>query len=156
MLPQYERLNKTNPIFRISFGSFSLTTVSLPFLSFIFCVIWCLLFFFERSTDTHCKVPNFLPSISAAIGNYEPQRSIWQWAILLHAVPRIFIAVEYLKYHKSVIRKKRHVFVYLTYFLNILENFALVGLTLWTSVDNYSNLVLIVFHFSKLKFHFFI
>lgn len=41
---------------RIPFGKLAWITVSLPFFSFIFCVIWSVLFNFEKATFTHCKV----------------------------------------------------------------------------------------------------
>lgn len=70
MLPAYQKLRDENgldqrePLFTISFSRFSLITVSLPLFSFIFCVAYSLIFFFEQSTSTHCHVWNYLPSIS--------------------------------------------------------------------------------------------
>lgn len=124
-------------LIEIPFGTFALATVSLPFLGFIFCVVWSVLYFYERSTATHCGVPNYLPSISAAIGNYQPQRFVWQTAILLHALPRFLIAHEYLRFNRSKIRRNRKGLAYLAYILNVIENIVLVGLTLWTSSDDY-------------------
>lgn len=139
MLPQYSELGKTgSPKFRINFGKFAVIVVSLPLLSFIFCVIWSILFFFKRSTATHCDVPNYLPSISAAIGNYQPQRFIWQFAICTDIIPRLMIVQMYLQYYTKTIRKNRRNLAYLACFVNVIENFALLGLTLWTSVDDYS------------------
>lgn len=75
MLPAYQRLPDENgqngfaheaPLFTISFAKFSTITVSLPLFSFIFCVAYSLIFFFEQSTSTHCHVWNYLPSISVS------------------------------------------------------------------------------------------
>lgn len=124
-------------LIEIPFGKFALVVVSLPFFSFIFCVLWCILYFYERSTATHCGVDNYLPSISAAIGNYQPQRFIWQTAILLQTFPRFLVAHQYLKYNRNRIRRNRRLIAYLAYIFNIVENIALVGLSLWNSSDNY-------------------
>lgn len=136
MLPQYERLD-AKPLLTVSFGKFAFAVVSLPFCSFLFCVLWSVVYFFERSTATHCGVPNFLPSISAAIGNYQPQRFIWQSAILLQALPRLLVTYQYLKYYNIIIRVNRRPIAYTACIFNVFENLALVGLSLWTSSDDY-------------------
>lgn len=138
MLPrQYESSASRKYLLEIPFGKFAVTIVSLPFLSFIFCVLWSVLYFYERSTATHCGVKNYLPSISAAIGNYQPQRIVWQTAILLQAIPRFLIAHQYLRFNTSRIRRNRRGLAYLAYILNFIENIVLVGLSLWTSSDDY-------------------
>lgn len=139
MLPrQYESSTSLKNYFlQIPFGKFAVATVSLPFLSFIFCVVWSVLYFYDRSTATHCGVANYLPSISAAIGNYQPQRFIWQCAIILQALPRLLVAQQYLRHNSNRIRRSRRAFAYLAFLLNIIENIALVGLSLWNSSDFY-------------------
>lgn len=142
MIPQYQRLsgNVDRPlikVYSVKFSIFSVAVVLLPLASFIFCVLWSILFYFERSTATHCHVFNFLPSISAAIGNYQPQRIVWQSAIVLHEIPRFIIAFMYYDYYNSVIRKNRRNIAYLAMLLNAVELCALLTLSLWTSIDNY-------------------
>lgn len=138
MLPIYEKLNSsTQPSARIPFGKFSVYVVLLPLLSFLFCVIWCVIFYFERSTSTHCGVSNYLPSISAAIGNYQPQRFIWQLAICIDFIPRLVITKVYLDFYREVIRKDRMHLAKIASSLNIVENVALLVLTLWTSSEHY-------------------
>lgn len=151
MLPQYQRLDSTGDddpkiksrpftsktVFRVSFGKFAVATVSLPFFAFVFCVVWSLLHFFERSTSTHCGVTNWLPSISAAIGNYQPQRFVWQFAILVHALPRFLITHQYYKYYTEIVRKNRRPVAYTACIFNVVENLALVGLSIWTSLADY-------------------
>lgn len=72
MLPAYQKLKDENGLdherrlFTISFARFSIITVSLPLFSFIFCVAYSLIYFFEKSTSTHCHVWNYLPSISVS------------------------------------------------------------------------------------------
>lgn len=139
MIPrQYESLISTKTyLLQIPFGKFAVAVVSLPFVSFIFCVVWSVLYFYERSTATHCGVQNYLPSISAAIGNYQPQRLVWQTAITLQVLPRFLIAQQYLRFNRNRIRRSRRGLAYLAYILNMIENIVLVGLSLWTSSDDY-------------------
>ncbi|GAB0096333.1 Post-GPI attachment to proteins factor 2 [Sergentomyia squamirostris] len=137
MLPEYQSLDRETPWLRIPFGKFAFRVVSLPFFSFLFCVAWSVIFYFDRATATHCHVYNFLPSISSAIGSYQPQRFIWQTAICLHAVPRFMVAYMYWIYYRSNVRKKWHFLVNTATLLNVIENAALLGLSLFTSVDNY-------------------
>lgn len=136
MIPQTNASSRRYTL-EISFGKFAVTVVSLPFFSFIFCVVWSVLYFYERATATHCDVPNYLPSISAAIGNYQPQRFIWQCAILLQALPRLLVAQQYLNHNKSRVRRSRRALAYLAFILNLIEIIALVGLSLWNSSEFY-------------------
>ncbi|CAK1540573.1 unnamed protein product [Leptosia nina] len=92
---------------------------------------------FERANNTHCKVPNVFPSISASIGNYEPQLTIWRAAIFTHAPLRFTLIYLRWIYYRSIISKDFIVIVKLAVFLNIIENLALLGLTHWTSSLNY-------------------
>lgn len=129
---QYERIEKptVSNVLEIKFGRFAVATVSLPLFAFVFCVVWSLLFNFTQTTATHCNVPNFLPSMSAAIGSYGPQRYVWRLAIALHSSPRYLVAYIYYTKHKSK-------FV-LT--LNWLELSGLLGLTFVSSTENYRKL----------------
>lgn len=78
---------------RIPLGRFSCITVSLPFLGMLFCIAWSEIYDFEKSTSTHCQIYNVLPSLSAAIGNFSPQKEVWQWAIGLHV--RIYFIYQF-------------------------------------------------------------
>lgn len=150
MLPQYERLldpelspggggqdSSGRSAIRVRFGKLAVITVLFPVVGFLFCVVWSLLYNFDQANATHCMVYNFLPSLSAAIGNYQPQRFVWQASVLVHALPRYAIAFLYKNFHIGLLRKRRKELAYLACMLNITELSSLVGLTMWTSVSNY-------------------
>lgn len=122
----------------VRFTYVSTLTVSLPLFGFIFCVVWSTVYDFQRATMTHCYVRNLLPSLSAAIGNYQPQRFVWQAAILLAAAPRLWITGNYvLLYGRTVRRRQRRLIAYVACLCNGVENVALVGLSLFTSNEDY-------------------
>ncbi|CAG9819889.1 unnamed protein product [Phaedon cochleariae] len=123
---------------RIPFEKFVLIIVCFPLFAFIFCVTYSVLFNFESATYTHCDVYNMLPSISAAIGNFSPQKQIWQVAIAIHAIPRFYVAFEYWNYHYSVLRSQDLWIARLAFPLNILENVALIVLSFFTSSKSYA------------------
>lgn len=137
MLPTYERLNGPKTLIKFAFSKLAIGAVTLALGAFIFCIFWSVVFDFERSTFTHCEVKNYLPSISAAIGNYEPQRTAWRIAIILHLPARLAVSYIYGLYYKEQIRKNRRLIARIAVTLNVIENLALLSLSLWTSSDNY-------------------
>ncbi|KAI4463833.1 fgf receptor activating protein 1 [Holotrichia oblita] len=132
----YEEYESTTYI-RLPFSRFSISTVCLPLFAFIFCIIYSIIFNFESVNRTHCKVYNFLPSISAAIGAYSPQKEVWSLAIFLHAVPRFCIAIIYYQYNTTVLYPCAYFLTLIAFLLNCVENFALIILSFWTSTSNY-------------------
>ena len=52
---------------------------------------------FESVNRTHCRVPNFVPSISSCIGNATPQRYIWRASIAMMLTVRSYSGLVY--YH---------------------------------------------------------
>jgi len=54
-------------VLKVPFAKLAWVTVSLPLLSFIFCVIWSILFHFERATYTHCEVSILFPNDSTLL-----------------------------------------------------------------------------------------
>ncbi|XP_020285304.1 post-GPI attachment to proteins factor 2-like [Pseudomyrmex gracilis] len=135
-LVEEEDMSKARVV--VPFSKVAWFTVSLPFLAFIFCVVWSVLYNFEHSTSTHCQVYNFLPSVSAAIGHYKPQRDIWKTAIALQAIVRTLILKMYYQYYRD------HVYKWAQYLANIalvmyaIENTSLVTLSFWTSDESYA------------------
>ncbi|CAG9797329.1 unnamed protein product [Chironomus riparius] len=145
MLPAYQRLKTDENLqdgskkaaFTIAFGNFSLMTVSLPLFSFIFCVAYSIIFFFEESVSTHCHVWNYLPSISAAIGAFQPQAFVWQTAIVLHFIPRLTVTWMYFNFYTQQIKRNRQNVANVAIFLNLIENICLLGLSLYNSTTYY-------------------
>ncbi len=76
------------------------------------CILLSVLLHWEDTTSTHCRVSNWLPSMSAAIGNNFPQRLVWRSAIALTIYQRLYDSVFYFKYHThyfSLLQaKKKH------------------------------------------------
>lgn len=121
---------KEDPQQIISFRRLAQITLALPLCGFAFCVIWSLLYNFVDSTSTHCAVSNYLPSVSATIGNYSPQKYVWRLTVALHSAPRYIVAFVYYKlFHAS-----RCLLL-----LNWLEISALLGLTIVSSTENFGN-----------------
>ncbi|PAV63254.1 hypothetical protein WR25_21548 [Diploscapter pachys] len=116
---------------------------SLPLTALILCVITSLLLHFDESTRTHCRVPNWLPSISAAVATYEPEKFIWRMFIGIHAGPRLVAALAYrnflsnspLRPH-SGLRSFRFLCNF-TCILHIMENLFLLGLTSVSSTEDH-------------------
>ena len=89
---------------------------------------------------------NYLPSVSAAIGDYIPQRYIWRIVIALHTVPRIQIAFVYYVYFLSILAKQDANTVFFNCILNLVEILSLFGLTFISSTDNYSKFNFFIFN----------
>lgn len=113
-------------------------TVSLPLLAFLFCVAWSVVYNFEHSTSTHCKVYNFLPSVSAAIGHYKPQKDVWKTAIATQAFVRIIVLFMYRRYYREHVYKWAQTICNIALFTYAVENISLVTLSFWTSDENYA------------------
>ena len=87
------------------------------------------------------QVPNYLPTISAATGDFTPQRYIWRIGIALHSLPRFANAFTYYFYYlESFSGQRRAFFIVLNKIntlLHIVENIALLTLTYISSTENY-------------------
>lgn len=127
-------------LFTLSFPTMTKIVCSLPLFATFFCVVWSLIFDFKSSTATHCKVNNYLPTISAAMGGFTPQRYVWRICIGLHASPRFMIALAYYTFHTSIHVGRHNEFfktlAAFTSFFHIIEVGSLVGLTYISSTEN--------------------
>jgi len=104
------------------------------------CIVLSVVYNFERSTATHCRVANYLPSISSAIGGYTPQRYIWRICIALQLAPRIIAAVLHYNFYTSFYIARSGIWCTLAALcslLHILENVSLVTLSYVSSTENY-------------------
>jgi hypothetical protein len=85
-------------------------------------------------------VNNFAPSISASIGSFVPQRYVWQFCVGLHSAPRVlFVALDVKRIVQRVV--KTSVNLYLAdscFWLQLLENAALLILTIVSSKENFA------------------
>lgn len=115
---------KTPTPVSLPFQSLAIATATSQISSLVFCLAWSIKFNFYESTATHCRVDNFLPSLSATL-DFTPQRDVWRSCIGLAGVPRFFIA--YL-YYTIVFRSKTLLF------LHWLEVSALIGLSIVDSL----------------------
>ena len=114
----------------IPFRRLSLITGGLPFSAFLFCLFWSLFFDFEKTTETHCEMPEFAPSISSVIGGHLPQKYFWTLAIALHSAPRLlFTNIEYsfLKHRLASQTKWTARVMQINYWLGHTESMALLG-----------------------------
>ncbi|CAL8347798.1 unnamed protein product [Arctogadus glacialis] len=126
------------PAIRISFSTCVLGTVFLPLVGLTTCVLISSIFHFEDSTGTHCQVPNYLPSISAAI-SLEPEGNIWRFCIGLHSAPRFLVTFTYFRFYKGHFSSKfpESSLVFLNVAFSISENFGLLLLTYVSSNEKY-------------------
>uniref|UniRef100_V5IBC0 Putative post-gpi attachment to protein factor 2 n=1 Tax=Ixodes ricinus TaxID=34613 RepID=V5IBC0_IXORI len=123
----------------IHFRTIAVVTALLPLSSFLTCIFYSLMFQFKQVTVTHCQVANLLPSISAAIGSYTPQRYIWRTGIGLHAAPRLLVSVMYRRYYAAMLADtpKYQFLASAAFWVNVVENLCLLGLTNVSSSENY-------------------
>uniref|UniRef100_A0A0P4WA80 CWH43-like N-terminal domain-containing protein n=2 Tax=Scylla TaxID=6760 RepID=A0A0P4WA80_SCYOL len=129
----------SNTIIRIPLARMAVVTVLMPLGAFLTCIYLSLRYNFDLSTATHCGVPNYLPSISSAIGEFVPQRYIWRFAIAIHSAPRFLLAFMYYSFMNRILPNitfyKNAVKV--TTCLNVIENIALIFLSFVSSKENY-------------------
>ena len=110
------------------------------------CVCLCVcVFVCVYACTWHCyfQVKNYIPSISAVTG-ITPQTYVWRIGIALHSAPRFavgFLHYNYYLQRLSFVRENHQglfkKLIRLNFWLNTLENSALVGVTYITNRENY-------------------
>jgi len=104
-------------------------SASLVLFAFTFTILYSLAFHFKKTTRTHCNVPNYLPSLSAAF-SHSPQITVWRAVIFLHTPLRFLIGLAYYRLYKTVFRQCRW---RICIFLLSLENTSLLLLSFISS-----------------------
>uniref|UniRef100_A0A671N6K1 Acyltransferase PGAP2 n=1 Tax=Sinocyclocheilus anshuiensis TaxID=1608454 RepID=A0A671N6K1_9TELE len=135
----YGSVDRDKPLIRLPFTRLAVITVCLPLLGLIACIVLALLYHYNDATYTHCQVPNYLPSISAAI-SLTPERYIWRFSIGLHSAPRFLVAAAYLSFYRGRFSKRlmEQLLSGLTFLLALSENVGLLLLTYVSSNETYS------------------
>ncbi|PZC82482.1 post-GPI attachment to proteins factor 2-like [Helicoverpa armigera] len=121
-----------------------LTALWLPLGALIFCYVTASIFQADDIHETHCRVYNVVPSISAITG-ISPQRYIWRICIAFHLGPRLLIGSLYYNYHQErtsyITEEKARTAAtklgHACYWLNFIELFALTGVTYISNRENY-------------------
>ena len=110
--------------------------MAFPLLGLAVCLLIAGVFHHADTTKTHCGVYNFWPSISAAIGNNNPERFIWRLAVGLHNAFTVFDAL--LVYDRLVRLSGRVVLSRLCAFCKAMSSLSLFVLTFVASGEVYS------------------
>ncbi|GMR41810.1 hypothetical protein PMAYCL1PPCAC_12005 [Pristionchus mayeri] len=115
----------------------------LPSSALFICVICALLLHFDQATTTHCGVDNWLPSVSAAVSTFAPEKYIWRMLIGLHSAPRFILAYSYRNFLLSSPLKPLQdpgffkPLCHIACFIHVIENIFLLLLTYISSVENH-------------------
>ncbi|KAI9554253.1 hypothetical protein GHT06_019525 [Daphnia sinensis] len=128
---------------RFNFSQLCRFTVSLPLIGLVICFVSANIFQQNDIHETHCRVYNVIPSISAITG-ISPQRYIWRIVIALHVGPRFLTSLVYHRFYLnqlsrvSQLKKKSYLcHVWLALSLNLVEQAALIGVTYVSNRENY-------------------
>ncbi|KAH8342665.1 hypothetical protein KR067_010102, partial [Drosophila pandora] len=126
-----------------SFHEICVVTALLPLVTLFTCFVTAYAFQYDDVHETHCRVYNIIPSISAITG-VSPQRYFWRFSIALHIGPRIPIAFVYKNYYRSQLRRlapaqvsQTNLLITLILVLNCIEIAALGGVTYISNRENY-------------------
>ncbi|XP_071495146.1 post-GPI attachment to proteins factor 2-like [Diadema antillarum] len=107
-------------------------------LGFVLSIILALIYSFNETTSTHCGVPNYLPSISAAVA-VPPSSYVWRFVIVLSAGQRLFLVSFHYSFYASVTTSVSYypLLCKICFLSEMLENLALIGLTCIPSSENF-------------------
>ncbi|XP_065156953.1 post-GPI attachment to proteins factor 2-like [Atheta coriaria] len=130
--------------YSVSFKKLCMVTVACPFFALVICFVTAYIFQYDDIHETHCRVYNIVPSISAITG-VSPQRYLWRASVALHLGPRYIIAAVYRAYQQNLINQnadysvktKANFWLDLAFWLNVVEVTALGGVTYISNLENY-------------------
>lgn len=131
----------------LSFREICVVTALLPLVTLTLCFISAYIYQSEQIHETHCKVYNVIPSISAITG-VSPQNYFWRICIALHIGPRFAIAAVYRNYYRCLWTKhmsdndsrdsrKVKTLTSVVFALNLIEIGSLCGVTYVSNRENY-------------------
>uniref|UniRef100_A0A1I7Y5V0 Post-GPI attachment to proteins factor 2 n=1 Tax=Steinernema glaseri TaxID=37863 RepID=A0A1I7Y5V0_9BILA len=132
-----------NELISIPFRHIVYSVAGLPLSALFICIFLSVTLHLNQSTRTHCGVDNWLPSVSAAVASFSPERYIWRVLIALHAAPRLVLAFAFRNHLlTSPIRSPSTgigfaLLCQLACFLNLAENIFLLLLTSISSVEDH-------------------
>jgi len=113
VIPQ-GKVTKRGPLFQVPAPWMTIFASLCPFLGLLSCFLIAAIFHAEDTTWTHCRVYNFMPSVSAAIGNNAVERVIWKLAVAAHNIFTIldsFIMYANLRRHGAGLLASRFCFL---------------------------------------------
>lgn len=130
--------------YKLSFKNVCLVTVACPLFALVVCFVTGYIFQYNDIHETHCRVFNIVPSISAITG-ISPQRYLWRICVAFHIGPRLIIAAVHRAYHLNLIHPNAHPvaqwnarwWLAAAFYLNIIETGALCGVTYISNRENY-------------------
>ncbi|XP_066156480.1 post-GPI attachment to proteins factor 2-like [Euwallacea fornicatus] len=130
--------------YKINFKYVGLCTVCIPLAALLLCLFTAYILQFDDVHETHCKVFNILPSISAVTG-ISPQRYIWRISIALHIGPRVIISAVYNAYQLNMInpsadqdvKARAQLWLNISFLLDLIEAGSLCGVTYISNRENY-------------------
>ncbi|CAH1712258.1 post-GPI attachment to proteins factor 2-like [Aphis gossypii] len=127
--------------FNLSIRKLAFVGVSLPLITLLTCLATAYVFQYDDVHETHCRVYNVIPSISAITG-VTPQTYMWRIAVAFHVGPRMVIAQVYYNYFisqmsKVVDKSTSYILINLCYWLNLIEIAAICGVTYISNRENY-------------------
>ncbi|KAG5892309.1 hypothetical protein JTB14_023489 [Gonioctena quinquepunctata] len=131
--------------YSLGFKKVCLITVFLPFMALVICFTTAYIFQYNDIQETHCRVFNIIPSISAITG-ISPQRYIWRISVAFHVGPRLITSAVYRAYHLTLIDQfaqqeiqfKAQLWLNTAFWLNVIETGALCGVTYISNRENYA------------------
>lgn len=128
------------PLLHVPYVYVMVVTFILPLSALATCVVLGLYLHFEGVTATHCRVPNFVPSISSIIGDFTPERYVWRLGMAFFSFPRIFDSFLYYNFFAHSVANSKLWYRLLnraTWLLHVWQYVSLFLLSYVTSSENF-------------------